>query len=207
MASAFHIPPPWIEWTPAGLPLGDALVDHGWSGVPEYVVAAGDSGPIVRHVMNGGLLGASYPVRWQDAGEFDDVDVLAEVNGESSAAHPTIGPCLRSQLTINQSGYFAYLAGSAFTLCWQGGGISNVRTVLASTPMTYSSADRRFIRIRAVGSTISAKTWLSNTPEPGGWQLEAEDATYASGLVGISGQGRSSNARAFHSLRVEALAT
>lgn len=45
-----------------------------------------------------------------------------------------------------------------------------------------------WLRLRANGTTISAKYWRDGETEPGSWQLSATDATYASGWAGWQGR-------------------
>ena len=212
-----HTPDNTYIWTPEGLTPDTPLQEvPGWTAQNGYNIATdGLGGTYLYHMRSGGGFNATYHASWLTPGVLTDVDVTAEVWGVATATHLTIGPRVRAPEAGNSyyaqhNSYQALITGSSLNIFLQGPEQSiDQRVELGSSPLPVSPSymDRWYIRLQAVGTTLNAKAWPKQTPEPETWLVTAEDATYASGYVGFSGFGRGTDSRAAWSLRVTDLAS
>lgn len=204
-------------WTPGGLTPDTPLQEvPGWDALAQFKIATdGLGGTYLYHMQSGGAFDATYHASWLTPGVLTDVDVTAEVWGVDTATHLTIGPRVRAPETGNSvySSYHSYqalISGETLYLYLQGpeqsGSSQRVELASATLPVSPSYMDRWYIRLQAIGTTLKAKAWPKQTPEPETWLVTAEDATYASGYVGFSSFGRGTASRAAWGLRVTDLA-
>lgn len=195
------------SWTPAHLTPGDPLTtaDPEWTyNLGGWTVVEGG----VTHMQSGNLAGAEYVAMWSRPGHLADVDVVADVFAVSGAESTSIGPGVR--LTSAHRGYKARFETGNLVISRDDldAGMSNRRVNIASAPIDGappSHADPWRIRLRAQGTTLSAKAWLASDPEPEEWAVTGEDDAWATGMVGIAGTGRGSgpaSTRAFREIHV-----
>jgi hypothetical protein len=112
-----------------------------------------------------------------------DQEMLLQVRpGSSNNAH-SVGAALRISGAAGNTFYGFALSGQTLDFArWVNGG----RTWIGSgTPIVYDTNTFYWIRARVSGSTVMAKTWRADEPEPGSWFRTATDATIASGSAGI----------------------
>ena len=76
-----------------------------------------------------------------------------------------------------------FIDGTRLVLLQRNGG--DVNTILASVPFTAASGIRYSLRLRAVGTTLQANVWRSDTLEPPAFLLTAPDKILKTGHVGV----------------------
>jgi hypothetical protein len=78
--------------------------------------------------------------------------------------------------------YKAYLDGSNLILQKR---VAGAYTTLASTSFPATAGASYTLRFQVVGTTLSAKAWLTSSAEPSNWLISATDSSFVSGRVGL----------------------
>lgn len=78
--------------------------------------------------------------------------------------------------------YKAYIDGTDLVILKRQAAIA---TRLGAIPFKASAGVTYTLRFRAIGTTLSAKVWLTNQTEPPGWMLTVSDASLQSGSGGL----------------------
>ncbi len=94
--------------------------------------------------------------------------------------YSNFGVVLRWQDTNNW--YKAYIDGANLVVQKK---VNGVITTLGTAPFTASANTSYNILFQAVGTTLSAKVWPSNTAIPGNWMVTANDSSFQSGYCGL----------------------
>jgi hypothetical protein len=98
----------------------------------------------------------------------------------SSIGTSSLGALLRWNDSNNY--YRATISGTQLYLLKRVGG---TLTKLGSVSFSASAGVAYTIRFRIVGTTLSAKVWQANLPEPPNWMVTANDSSLSSGSCGI----------------------
>lgn len=98
----------------------------------------------------------------------------------SHFGHSTLGAVLR--WTDANNLYKAYLDGSQLILLKDVAG--NV-TILKSVAFPAQAGASYTFQFRVLGSALSARVWLANTPQPANWLVTTTDTSLSSGYGGI----------------------
>lgn len=197
---------PYLLWTPEGMAEGEALPSTEWYAdfISTFTKTTYSGIPYIRQVKGDNLSGATYWAHRAAWGTFSNVDVIADVMGPPETTSNIFGPMVRAQVNYGRAGYYSVLGYNKLSIYRQDPGTSNVRTEMASVELPNPPFTERWrVRLRADGSTISAKAWKRDTTEPE-WMVTTVDSTYSSGYVGMAGWGRGwSVIRTFTELRAK----
>lgn len=135
---------------------------------------------------------ARYAMKWDDAGEPSDVDVIAAVEMEKadpSAGFSNARVIVRGGGDVgSERGYFTEFRGTdgneRFALRKYVGG--SISTLNDSGPAGGTfEATKYLVRLEADGDEIRAKHWEYGTSEPSAWDIEVVDEDLGSGWVGL----------------------
>lgn len=126
-------------------------------------------------------------ITWNSGGSQGDSEVLClfKMTGTIPSGNWGGGPVIRQQDSVD-SGYGLNFSSTAVRLQRAEGG--NGILIASSPTINYVTNTWYWVRLRAVGSTISLKFWQVGTSEPGAFQLSATDTTYPIGRLGIRGR-------------------
>jgi hypothetical protein len=115
-------------------------------------------------------------VLWRDTALPEDADgplffrgQLADPNNAATAFQN----CYLVELDTDTGLHVAIIAG----------GNENIPPAFTAAPR--STGEWTWIKVRADGPAIKVKSWLAKEKEPSAWNIESEDKTYASGVVGL----------------------
>src|SRR4030095_7970732 len=161
----------------------------GWgtssSGVPWVTVDA------TSYLVSGGVgiqrLVAAAPSNTQATANFPHSDIDA-----TYTFLPTVTPTgnnlihafgFRRRDGNNQYFMNMPIATSGIVTIELGRGVAGVFTTLATqtTSVTMSTTVPLAIRVQAIGSTLRAKVWLSNSAEPTAWNVTTTDTSFLTG--------------------------
>lgn len=78
--------------------------------------------------------------------------------------------------------YKAYIDGKSLTILKT---INGKASIIQQTAIPAKAGVAQTIRFRALGTTLFAKTWQSNTPEPQDWAMVVDDHALTNGQFGI----------------------
>lgn len=110
-------------------------------------------------------------------GVVEDVEVVTRFRPSASlASYRPVGVRLNASL----SGYYLIVGRNTGVLSTTGGSVD--------TGYTFPSGSWSWVRLRAEGTTISAKAWPDGQPEPEDWQLQVSNSSHTSGHVAINGR-------------------
>lgn len=141
--------------------------------------------------------GASYAgtAMTRGATSYTDVDITVEVTLDSGGAeqYPAVGARLAggtngwAAYAEPSSGYEVYLNPVSDFISlgkYTGGGpvSESYYSITLNAGTTYK------VRLQLIGTAIRTRVWAASGSEPGSWQIEISDATYASGLIGFRDQ-------------------
>jgi hypothetical protein len=84
----------------------------------------------------------------------------------------------------SETGYFAGLVSGGGLALYKL--VSGVQTVIGTAPFSWSLSNWYWVRLRANGTSITAKVWQDGNTEPGTWNINASDTSVSSGgWVGV----------------------
>lgn len=194
LAASRHVPagPVYYTWTPPAEQVDNTPIE-GWTSTSESTWSKDthEGVPYVYHMASSGLSATTYAItndEWGDS--FSDVEVLLDVLGPPITTNTNIGPRLRGPDL--RTGYYCYPVSGVLTIFRQDVGVTgNVRETLgtAATPTNPTFDVPHKIRFQAIGSTLRGKMWPAADEEPD-WMVTVTDSVFATGYVGVVGQGR-----------------
>lgn len=132
-----------------------------------------------------GTVANEFMMSMDAVGTVADVEVLARTLEGSSTINYSAGVGVRCGGTASsRSGYVIRRDNDVLKLFCS---VPSVWTVIASTTVPFSTkTEWVWWRLRAIGSTISAKTWRCSEPEPSGWQVSVTNSgVSAAGWAGV----------------------
>jgi len=114
-----------------------------------------------------------YELLWKDVGLPEDTDGPIWFRGQDAQGGPSSGNGYLVELDTDTGLHIGVLKngteGPTFT----------------SPAAEMSSGDWTWMKVRFEGPSIQVKIWLAGEAEPGTWNLEAEDASFAEGTIGL----------------------
>lgn len=129
--------------------------------------------------------------RFTAAGDFADVEVMGTVEAPALATGGNIAGALVARYVNNLNLYMAQVvfttAGTLQLAIFRR--LASTFTQLGATVGadvlgSYTAAYRARIRFRLTGTTLRARMWQDNAPEPHVWQVVTTDSSFSSGAVG-----------------------
>jgi hypothetical protein len=137
----------------------------------------------LRHLREGG--NRRQFLSYDDPGTADDVEILAKVLVTSRTTGERWGPALRGSGTNgSENAYVAQIrigTGLQFVKY-----VSGTFTEIAAVDIAASNSTHYWVRFRAEGTALKAKSWRDGEDEPAGWQIEETDASLSSaGWIGL----------------------
>lgn len=97
----------------------------------------------------------------------------------------------------NNNFYYGVLVGGVARI---GKDVANTFTTLASTSVTYTTANFYWLRFNLVSTTLRLRFWQDGTSEPGTWTVTVTDSALSSGGYGLGSDAAGSTS--FDSLTV-----
>ena len=185
-ATATNTPTPIISGTP-GTILGKDSFQRAnqtfWGNASDGQVWGGDANTqnVFSIATNTGLVangsGSSYSAVLGPGAT--DSEVL--LSGSASAFNNTnFGAILR--WTDNNNWYKAYIDGTSLVMQAK---VSSAYKTLSVTPFPATAGTPYSLRFSAIGTTLSAKIWVTGTTEPSAWTATATDSGLTSGRAGM----------------------
>lgn len=160
--------------------------NHWWSTEHAGTAIGPAGGPAGETTLNiNGKSGASVEVLavWIEKGIVTDLDMTVDVFTTSVVNQgPRIIIRASGQRTTENGYVFCGEDGSAFQFSKI---VNGVTSLIATEAFSYGTSVWCKIRVRASGSNFKAKMWLFADPEPADWMIDEDDATFASGLLGV----------------------
>lgn len=140
-------------------------------------------------VLTFDTVGSPLDLTWDIPGVQDDSEILALMKfvGTNSGGIYYFSAAIRMQESI-ESGYYFGITPSNTTsgTTIRIGRLDNGNAGAAVTAnFSWSNDTWYWIRLRAIGNTISAKMWQIGNAEPGAFQLSLVDGNYSVGRVGL----------------------
>lgn len=135
------------------------------------------------------------------AGDIADQEVLVKVRVTGTGTSGQGGAIVRGGgSAASQQGYYCSPVSGVWRVSRL---VGNVNTTLGSTGVAFAADTWFWVRLRVVGTTVSAKVWADGGAEPGAWQYTTTDANVASGRPGIfAGTATTGSTRDWDDVRV-----
>jgi len=114
-----------------------------------------------------------YELLWNDVGLPEDTDGPIWLRGQDEQSGPNTGNGYLVELDTDTGLHIGVIKnateGPTFT----------------SPAAEMSSGDWTWMKVRFEGPSIQVKIWIAGEAEPGTWNLEAEDASFTEGTIGL----------------------
>ncbi|MEX2284710.1 MAG: hypothetical protein WEE89_19635 [Gemmatimonadota bacterium] len=182
----------WVEYTTGVQPVGFTQM---WDATPFFRVAddVSTAGNKMLEWSATGISRNRFGLAYDGFGDIANQEVFTNFRVRSLGG--TAGPWYMGSAAVritgtatNEGGYALWfvagtptsrsLALSTFT----NGGY----TQLATTPLSWTDDTWYSIRLRAVGTSIQARIWVKDAPEPATWMMSVTDSRWATGKPGVS---------------------
>lgn len=133
---------------------------------------------------------ASCTLTWNVPGVLGDSESLAlmKFTGPAQSGVYYFSSGIRLQASADTGYYLGFIPNNS------GGGASirlaqidngQVTTELQTVSFTWTNETWYWIRLRATGTSLQAKVWTIGSAEPGAFQINTSDSTYATGRLGV----------------------
>lgn len=170
---------------PAGSPPADWTEQYDDAdGTPDIVDVAIGYGGKVLNLDSGGA--NNYGISWDDVGTVTNAEVLLRFRITDTTNYDLYIYMRASGAQGSEDGYYvrAIVDDNAFELRKFNSGVSSQLDIYTGE---FIHADKYYwVRFQAWGNSLKAKMWTGRpADEPETWQLEATDADFSSGWVGI----------------------
>lgn len=171
-------------------PENPAIGTYGWRsiGVPSITIGANEFGGVYLNAVNADANRANSEVRW-----------MRQVKSNATPTYRSGALVRGSGAAGAENGYFCFVdeTDSKLKVAKIAAG---TLTVLASYSVTLPSTEEDYCGLfRVNGTSLRARLWRYDAPEPATWHIETTDATHAaSGYVGLAFQCLTANNAGFH---------
>lgn len=134
----------------------------------------------------------------------DDLDVKVKIifNATDAESYPAIGFRMSGGTggwvdpwAEVYNGYCAYLDNLLNKLVLQRQSGGSTSQSWETTGKIINSGAAWWLRTYVLGTAIKIKTWNDSGSEPGAWDIEITDATWADGIIGLRGQAQTVNVK------------
>lgn len=171
-------------------PENPAIGTYGWRslGVPSITIGANEFGGIYLNAVNADANRANADVLW-----------MRQVKSAASPAYRSGALVRGSGASGSENGYLCYMnevTGNLTVAKVVAGALTSLAASAVGLP---ASEEDYYIRFRVNGTSLKARAWRYDAPEPSAWAIDTTDSAVASaGYVGLYFQCLTANNAGFH---------